>query len=109
MYTSLRAAHQGDRCQEDDDGAPVVEPEHVVVDAHLVPLVEEAGNASKDEGEHGAGPVASACAPGGSAALDRLLAPLRRGGTGSRATKPRRAPIWPAGHTARFLLLLLAF
>ena len=85
----------------------------MVVDAHLVPFVEEAGDASKDEGEHGASPVPSACTlglyPGGSAALHRLLAALRRGGTGSRATKPRRAPVWPTGHTAGFLFFAAPF
>ena len=44
--------HKGDGSEEDDDGASVVESEDMVVDAHRVPLVEQAGDPPEDEGEH---------------------------------------------------------
>ena len=46
--------HKSDGGKEDDDGGPVVEPEHMVVDADGVPLVEQPGDPSKDEGKHAA-------------------------------------------------------
>ena len=44
--------HKGNGSEEDDDGASVVESEDMVVDAHRVPLVEQAGDPPEDEGEH---------------------------------------------------------
>ena len=44
--------HKGDGSEEDNDGASVVESEDMVVDAHRVPLVEQAGDPPEDEGEH---------------------------------------------------------
>ena len=48
----IMLTHKGDGSEEDDDGASVVESEDMVVDAHRVPLVEQAGDPPEDEGEH---------------------------------------------------------
>ena len=52
ILLTIILTHKGDGSKEDDDGASVVESEHMVVDAHRVPLVEQAGDPPEDEGEH---------------------------------------------------------
>ena len=52
LLLTIMLTHKGDGSEEDDDGASVVESEDMVVDAHRVPLVEQAGDPPEDEGEH---------------------------------------------------------
>jgi len=54
VSNELPGGDKGNGSEEDDDGGPVVEPEHVVVDADRVPLVEQSGDPPEDERKHAA-------------------------------------------------------
>jgi len=52
VANELPGGDKGNGSEEDDDSGSVVQPEHMVVDADRVPLVEQSGDAPEDEGKH---------------------------------------------------------
>jgi len=52
VANELPRGDEGNGSEEDDDGPSVVESEHMVVDAHSVPLVEQSGDPPEDKRKH---------------------------------------------------------